>query len=130
VNFNPAPPPFSLDATLQLKGSAIARATLDVASAAGFGSAGVLFGDVLLSGNALIEFSKGQITTIAADADVALAGPDAFIADASDTSSISALIGLQDRVGYARPRGLGDGDEGRRLDRRQQRRSTSSGRPV
>jgi hypothetical protein len=83
--------------TIELFGSssAEARATLDVGSAAGFGTAGTLEGYASLSDDALIEFSRGQITTIAASSTLTLAGPDAFVADASNTSSNSALKGLK-----------------------------------
>jgi hypothetical protein len=86
--------------TIELDGSSEVEATLDVESAAGFGAAGVLYGSVLLGNNtqygskALIEFASGQITTIAAGSSLVLAGPHAFVADASDTSSNSALTGL------------------------------------
>jgi hypothetical protein len=108
-------------ADIQLYGSATARATLDITSSAGFGSAGVLYGDVFLTGNTLIEFSKGEITTIAADAHVELAGSDAVIADASNTTSNSALTGLrtvsgtldlEDGAAVTRPGGLTVGSSG------------------
>jgi hypothetical protein len=73
-------------------------ATLDITSAAGFGAAGVVIGSVSLQGDqngvALLEFASGKITSIAANSKLTLFGPDAFIADASDTSSNSALTGL------------------------------------
>jgi hypothetical protein len=69
-------------------------ATFDIASAAGFGTASMLTGTVVLGGDALLEFASGQITTIAADSGLTLSGPDAFVADASNTSSNSALTGL------------------------------------
>ena len=77
-----------------LYGSATAEATLDVGSAAGFGYGGLLTGRVNLSGDALIEFASGQITTIANGGALSLIGSHAFVADASDTSSNSALNGL------------------------------------
>jgi hypothetical protein len=80
--------------TIDLAGSSTAESTLDVASAAGFGAAGVLFGDVNLSGDALAEFTSGRITTIAAGSVLTLNGAHAFVADASNTSSNSALKGL------------------------------------
>ena len=85
--------------TIHLDGLATSEATLDVGSAAGFGAAGVLYGNVSFSGDALIEFKSGQITTIAADSAVSLIGSHAFIADASDTSSNSALKGLKTVAG-------------------------------
>lgn len=79
---------------IELAGSSTAEATLDLGSAAGFGVAGALTGDVNLSGEPLIEFSCGQITTIAADGELTSAGKDAFVADASNTRANSALAGL------------------------------------
>ena len=80
--------------TIDVYGSSIARATLDVASPAGFGAVGILSGQVNLGGHALAEFGGGQITTIAAHSELSLTGPRAFVADASDTTSNSALAGL------------------------------------
>jgi hypothetical protein len=80
--------------TIDLTGSPTAEATLDVASAASFGAAGGLYGNVNLSGDALIEFKSGQITTIGTNSELSLIGSEAFVADASDTSSNSALKGL------------------------------------
>jgi hypothetical protein len=78
-------------------------ATLNIGSAAGFGTAGVLSGSVNISGNPLgtgpIEFASGQITTIALNSELTLSGPDAFIADASNTTSSSALTGLSTITG-------------------------------
>ena len=82
-----------------LSGSSTASATLQVNSAAGFGDAGVLTGDVGLSGDALVEFAFGQITTIAANSALSLIGSHAFVAKASNTSSNSALKGLDTVAG-------------------------------
>jgi hypothetical protein len=80
--------------TINLFGSTTAEATLDIVSAAGFGVAGVLTGDVNVAYDALVEFASGQITAIAPHSELSLFGPHAFVADASDTSSNSALKGL------------------------------------
>ncbi len=80
---------------IDLYGSSTAEATLDVASAAGFGAAGVLSGHINLSGDALLEFASGQITTIEYRSELSLAGPSSFVADASGTRSNSALTGLE-----------------------------------
>jgi hypothetical protein len=77
-----------------LVGGLSAQAALDVASAAGFGTAGTLTGYVALSDDALLEFNCGQITTIAANSELVLNGSHAFVADASNTGSNSALKGL------------------------------------
>ena len=87
------------DGNIYLTGSSIAEATLDVSSAAGFGTAGTLYGHVQLAGDALVEFARGQINTIVTGAELLLAGPDAFVADASNTSSNSALTGLKTVAG-------------------------------
>ena len=80
--------------TIDLFGSTTAEATLDVGSAAGFGAAGVLTGDLNLGYDALVEFASGQITTIAPHSELSLFGAHAFVADASNTSANSALKGL------------------------------------
>ncbi len=85
-----------------LEGTGTAQATLDVASAAGFGAAGVLYGFVSVDsyyGDALVEFTSGEITTIAANSELNLTGSHAFVADASNTSSNSALKGLKTVAG-------------------------------
>jgi formylmethanofuran dehydrogenase subunit C len=75
------------------------QALLDVTGAAGFGTAGVLSGDVQLVGDSAIEFASGQISTIATGASLALSGNDAFIEDSSLLGSNSALTGLADVAG-------------------------------
>ena len=72
---------------------------LNVASAAGFGAAGLLWGNVDLIGDATIEFASGQITSIADDGSLTLTGNDAFIADAGALTSNSALTGLSTVAG-------------------------------
>ena len=47
-----------------------------------------------LSGDALLEYASGEITSIGAGAELTLNGPDARVADASDTATSSALTGL------------------------------------
>ena len=61
---------------------------------AGFGTAGVLSGNVGLSGDSAIEFASGQITSLAAGAQLVLNGNDAFIEDSTALGSNSALTGL------------------------------------
>jgi hypothetical protein len=70
------------------------QALLDVTDGAGFGTAGVLSGDVRLFGDSAIEFASGQITSLAANAHLILGGNDAFIEDSTDFGSNSALAGL------------------------------------
>jgi len=80
--------------TIDLYGSSTAEATLDDAAAAGLGAANTLIGSVNLSGDALLEFASGQITTIDSNSELSLTGANAFVADASKTGSESALTGL------------------------------------
>ena len=61
---------------------------------AGFGAAGVLSGDVRLDGDSAIEFASGEITSLAANAQLNLIGSDAFIEDSTALGSNSALTGL------------------------------------
>jgi fibronectin-binding autotransporter adhesin len=77
-----------------LTGSAANQALLDVTDAAGFGTAGVVSGNVQLSGDSAIEFTSGQITSVAASAQLHLDGKDAFIEDSTKLGSNSALTAL------------------------------------
>jgi hypothetical protein len=87
--------------TITIRGSASNQATLDIAAPAGFGTAGVLSGQINMSGDALLEFTSGQITTIAStnSSYLQLDGAKPLVADASDTSSNSALTGLSSIAG-------------------------------
>ena len=86
--------------TINLWGSATEQATLHVSAPAGFGTAGVLSGDVNLNGGkVLLEFASGEITTIAANSELSIAGTTAFLADASALTSNSALTGLSTITG-------------------------------
>jgi len=79
--------------TINIAGSAAVQATLNVANAAaGFGTAGVETGTVLLENDALLEFKSGQITTV--DGTLQLNGANARVADAGTLGSNSALTGL------------------------------------
>jgi hypothetical protein len=79
------------------------KALLDVtAGNAGFGAAGVLSGDVFLSGNSAIEFKSGQINTMAAGSYLSLNGNDAFVEDSTALGANSALTGLAFIGGQAR----------------------------
>ena len=74
-------------------------AELVVSGAAGFGVANTLEGRIDLSGDALIQFGSGLITTIAAKGRLVLDGASAFIADASNINGDSALEGLMSIYG-------------------------------
>jgi hypothetical protein len=87
----------SLDNTgsISLTGSSANQALLDVtAGSAGFGTAGVLTGNVALTGDSAIEFASDEITSLAANAQLQLNGSDAFIEDSTALGSNSALTGL------------------------------------
>jgi fibronectin-binding autotransporter adhesin len=68
-------------------------ATLNIGGVAGFGTLGVLTGNVYLNGAANLEFASGEISTIAAGANLQLWGAS-LITDASNTTQNSALTGL------------------------------------
>ncbi len=83
--------------TIDIYGSSTAEATVDDAAAAGLGAANTLIGNVNLSGDALLEFASGEITTIDSNSELSLTGAKAFVADASKTNSESALTGSHDQ---------------------------------
>jgi hypothetical protein len=68
---------------------------LDVTTGvAGFGTAGVLSGNVGLYGDSAIEFASGQITSVTNDQGLVLDGNDAFVEDSTALGKNSALTGL------------------------------------
>jgi hypothetical protein len=77
-----------------LTGSSANQALLDVSGSAGFGTAGVLSGYVRLYGDSAIEFASGEITSLAAGAQLHLSGNDAFLEGSTAPGSNSALTGL------------------------------------
>jgi hypothetical protein len=90
----------SLDNTgvINLTGSG-ANQVLDVTGSAGFGTAGVLTGDVQLAGESVIEFEIGEISTIAVASQLTLDGNTAFVEDGTAVGSNSALTGLANVAG-------------------------------
>ncbi len=84
--------------TIQLEGSTSYEATLAIAAAAGFGTAGELTGTVELSGDSRVEFSSGEITTIGAGSELSIDGTQAFVSDGT-TNSNNALTGLASNAG-------------------------------
>jgi hypothetical protein len=86
----------SLDNTgsIYLTGSSANQALLDVTGGAGFVAAGILSGHVRLAGDSAIEFASGEITSLAANAQLHLYGSDAFMEDSKALGSNSALTGL------------------------------------
>ena len=94
VGTGPNAPNFTLDApdtltaasinntggTLSLWGGPSVLAEVDVAGAASLGTkAGYLDGDVTLSGDSLLQFASGSITTIAAGGELSLTGDEALV---------------------------------------------------
>ena len=71
------------------------QAVLDVAAVAPT----IWTGSISLSGQALLEYGSGEIGTVAAAAEIYLASADGYVADASDTTSNSALTGLTSDAG-------------------------------
>jgi len=59
---------------IELSGGATAAATLGVAGVAGPGAANEMLVTVALSGDALLEFNSGQITSIATNCSLTLSG--------------------------------------------------------
>ena len=75
------------------------QALINLNSAAGFGTAGILTGSVLLTGDAAIEFSSGSLTTVAAGASLTMSGGAAFIETATALGQNSALNKLTSDLG-------------------------------
>ncbi len=78
-------------------GTSTYQAVLDITSGA---APPVVTGDLILYGNALVEFASGQITAIASGSEIYLSGPTALIADQSNPGNNSALSGLASNAGY------------------------------
>jgi hypothetical protein len=76
---------------------------------AGFGTTGVLTGNVLMQDSSLLQFALGQITTIAEFASLQFSGGGAFIADSNSTTSNSALTGLTEIDGSLNLQGTSGG---------------------
>ena len=79
---------------IQLTGSSADHALLDVTGSAGFGTAEVLSGNVRLTGDSAVEFASGEITSLAANAQLHINEAHAFIEDSTALGSNSALTGL------------------------------------
>jgi hypothetical protein len=85
--------------SINLTGFRANQALLDVSGSAGFGTAEVLSGNVALTGDSAIEFTGGQIATIATGSGLTLSGKGAVIEDSTALGSSSALTGLSDVSG-------------------------------
>ena len=84
---------------INLTGFRANQALLDVSGSPGFGTAEVLSGHVQLVGDSAIEFTGGQIATIAAGSGLTLSGKGAVIEDSTALGSNSALTGLSNVSG-------------------------------
>ena len=78
-----------------LYGGGTAQAVFDIAAAAPT----TLAFNLAVFGNSLMEYGSGQIGTIASGVSLELDGPNGFVADASATTSNSALTGLAENDG-------------------------------
>ncbi len=76
---------------LSIGGSASAKTTIRVASAAGFGTGGAITGSLSLYGNAAIIFDSGKITRVASGANLTLSGSSNVIATAAAPTTNSAF---------------------------------------
>ncbi len=77
-------------------GAPLEQATLDITSGA---APATLTGQVFIQGDALLEYASGKITSIGSGAELYLNGTGARVADASDTTSNSALTQLASNAG-------------------------------
>jgi hypothetical protein len=83
---------------INIEDSATVKATLNVANAAaGFGTAGVEIGTVILENDALLEFKSGEITTI--NGELELNGKNSRVADSTATTTNIALTELSNIAG-------------------------------
>ena len=80
--------------TISMTGSPTNQAQLTISGAAGFGSAGVLKGNIDLTGNAIIKFASGQISDITTGASLSLLSSQSVVANATSLTTNSALKGL------------------------------------
>ena len=86
--------------TIDLFGNGANQAALKIAGAAGFGTAGVVSGQVNLSGNSLVQFGSGGLTGIAANGQLALDGPTAQVQILGNSANNNALSGLASNAGF------------------------------
>jgi len=85
--------------TIDLTGTSVAQALLDITGAAGFGTVGTVTGTVNLAGDTAIEFASGEINAIASGATLHLNGNKAFVEDSTALGKNSALTGLSNVSG-------------------------------
>ncbi|MGH7031342.1 MAG: beta strand repeat-containing protein, partial [Stellaceae bacterium] len=85
--------------TIDLFGNGASQAALKIAGAAGFGTAGVVSGQVDLNGNNLVQFGSGGLTGIAAGGQLALDGGDSQVQILGNSANNNALTGLASNAG-------------------------------
>ena len=90
----------SLDSTgtIVINGTAAGKGTLNITGGA---APTTLTSHIEVNGNALLEFASGGIIAVAGGGDLIVNGATAFVADASNTTSDSALTGLSSNAGTA-----------------------------
>jgi len=86
--------------TIHLIGNGTTQTALQV-TGVGTAAPATWTGFLILGGNdTLVQFQGGSIATIAANSEILLHGPQAFVADAGNTASNSALSGLSKNAGW------------------------------
>ncbi len=86
--------------TIDLYGNGTNQAALKVSGAAGFGTAGVISGQVNLAGDSLVQFGSGALTSIASGGQLSLNGANAQVQISGDSANNNALTGLSSNAGY------------------------------
>ena len=99
--------------TIDLYGNGTNQAALKVSGAAGFGTAGVISGQVNLAGDSLVQFGSGGLTSIASGGQLSLNGANAQVQISGDSANNNALTGLSSNAGYVllAQRGVVDDDD-------------------
>ncbi len=85
--------------TIDLYGNGTNQAALKVSGAAGFGTAGVISGQVNLAGDSLVQFGSGALTSIASGGQLSLNGANAQVQISGDSANNNALTGLSSNAG-------------------------------
>ena len=85
--------------TIDLYGNGTNQAALKVSGAAGFGTAGVISGQVNLAGDSLVQFGSGGLTSIASGGQLSLNGANAQVQISGDSANNNALTGLSSNAG-------------------------------
>ena len=86
--------------TIDLYGNGTNQAALKVSGAAGFGTAGVISGQVNLAGDSLVQFGSGGLTSIASGGQLSLNGANAQVQISGNSANNNALTGLSSNAGY------------------------------